>query len=69
MIQQLESHHFAEEEEAFCVTLAIHLAAEIAHARAKGALENWERESVGVGKRKLFYTVCPVRQESRSAQP
>nr|WP_264774172.1 phosphoenolpyruvate--protein phosphotransferase [Coxiella burnetii] len=39
VIQQLESHHFAEEEEAFCVTLAIHLAAEIAHARAKGALE------------------------------
>ena len=39
VIQQRESHYFAEEEEAFCVTVAIHLAAEIAHARAKGALE------------------------------
>ncbi|MFW0086888.1 MAG: phosphoenolpyruvate--protein phosphotransferase [Coxiella-like endosymbiont] len=39
IVQQCESHNFAEEEEAFCVTLAIHLAAEIAHARAKGALE------------------------------
>ncbi|QTS83631.1 phosphoenolpyruvate--protein phosphotransferase [Coxiella endosymbiont of Amblyomma nuttalli] len=39
MVQQREIRNLAEEEEAFCVTLAIHLAAEIAHARAKGALE------------------------------
>lgn len=39
MVQERDSRNFAEEEEAFCVTLAIHLAAEIAHARAKGALE------------------------------
>ena len=44
MIQQRESRHFAEEEEAFCVTVAIHLAAEIAHARAKGALEKLEAQ-------------------------
>lgn len=39
IVQQYETRFFAEEEEAFCVTLAIHLASEIAHARAKGALE------------------------------
>lgn len=45
MVQQRNVRFFAEEEEAFCMTLAIHLAAEIAHARAKGALS-------GLGKRK-----------------
>ncbi len=39
MVQQRESRPFAEEEEAFCVTVAIHLAAEIARARTKRALE------------------------------
>ncbi len=39
MVQQRDVRYFTEEEEAFCVTLAIHLAAEIANARAKGALE------------------------------
>ncbi len=43
VVQQREEHFFSEEEEAFCVTLAIHLAAEIAHARAKGALEDMEK--------------------------
>ncbi|AKQ33284.1 Phosphoenolpyruvate-protein phosphotransferase [Candidatus Coxiella mudrowiae] len=39
MVQQRENRPFAKEEEAFCVTVAVHLAAEIAHARAKRALE------------------------------
>ncbi len=44
MVQQRENCPFSEEEEAFCVTVAIHLAAEIAHARAKGALETLEAQ-------------------------
>ena len=52
MIQQRESRNFAEEEEAFCVTVAIHLAAEIAHARAKGALEKLEAQKKWCRKKK-----------------
>lgn len=44
IVQQQATRFFAEEEEAFCVTLAIHLAAEIAHARARGALEELTAE-------------------------
>lgn len=39
IVQQMESRCFAEEEEAFLVTLSTQLAGEIAHARAKGALQ------------------------------
>ncbi|WP_179958521.1 phosphoenolpyruvate--protein phosphotransferase [Coxiella endosymbiont of Amblyomma sculptum] len=39
IVQKWKSGPFAEEEEALCVTVAIHLASEIAHARTKGALE------------------------------
>ena len=38
IVEQRDIRYFAEEEEAFCVTLAVQLAVEIAHARAKGAL-------------------------------
>lgn len=37
-VAQKEQRHFDEEEEAFCVTLAVQLAGTIAQARAKGAL-------------------------------
>jgi phosphotransferase system enzyme I (PtsP) len=50
-VQQHQAHYFAEEEEAFCVTLAIHLASEIAHARARGALER-----LGKGRRRRAKT-------------
>ena len=50
VIQQRKSHNFSEEEEAFCVTLAIHLATEIAHARAKGALEKLDTQKRRRGK-------------------
>lgn len=45
VVEQRQERFFAEEEEAFCVTLAIQLATEIAHARAKGALAD-------IGKKK-----------------
>lgn len=38
LVQQKEARHFGEDEEAFCVTLAIQLATGIAHARARGAM-------------------------------
>src|SRR3989339_822160 len=38
LVQQNATHHFGEDEEAFCVTLAIQLATGIAHARARGTL-------------------------------
>lgn len=39
MVQQRETRHFEEEEEAFLVTLSAQLAGEIAHARAKGLVQ------------------------------
>jgi len=39
IVQQRDTRQFAEEEEAFLVTLSAQLAGEIAHARAKGALQ------------------------------
>lgn len=53
VVEQHEARHFAEEEEAFCVTVAVHLAAEIAHARAKGALEE-------LGKRRRHHKAATV---------
>ncbi|AJC50238.1 phosphoenolpyruvate--protein phosphotransferase [Coxiella endosymbiont of Amblyomma americanum] len=44
IVQKWESYPFAEEEEALCVTIAIHLASEMAHARAKGELEKLEAQ-------------------------
>jgi len=38
-LQRQDERRFAEEEEAFCMTLAIQLASSIANARAKGALQ------------------------------
>src|SRR3990167_299418 len=38
LVEQRQQRYFAEEEEAFCVTLAIQMSAEIAVAKAKGAL-------------------------------
>src|SRR3990167_981021 len=43
LVQQRQARCFAEEEEAFCVTLAIQLAVEISHAHAKGALQRLDR--------------------------
>ena len=51
MVQQRENRPFSEEEEAFCATVAIHLAAKIAHARAKKALER-ALEKLGTQKRR-----------------
>jgi len=45
IVQQHQERFFAEDEEAFCVTLAIQLATEMAHARAKGAMAD-------IGKKK-----------------
>lgn len=39
VVQQQDERFFSEEEEAFCMTLAVQLAVEIARAKAKGALE------------------------------
>ena len=44
MVQQRETRQFAEEEEAFLVTLSAQLAGEIAHARAKGALQELSKK-------------------------
>ena len=41
--EQKESRHFAEEEEAFLVTLATQLAGQIASARARGALQELKK--------------------------
>lgn len=38
MVQQRELRHFGEDEEAFCVTLAVQLASAIAQARARGSI-------------------------------
>lgn len=43
LVQQRQERCFAEEEEAFCVTLAIQLAVEISHVHAKGALQQLDR--------------------------
>lgn len=58
VIQQRKSHNFAEEEEAFCVTLAIHLASEIAHARAKGALEKLDAQKRRRRKKRNYFIRC-----------
>jgi len=44
VVQQRETRQFAEEEEAFLVTLSAQLAGEIAHARAKGALQELSKK-------------------------
>ena len=59
VIQQRKSHNFAEEEEAFCVTLAIHLASEIAHARAKGALEKLDAQKRRRRKKEIILYGVP----------
>ncbi len=47
VVQQRRSGYFSEEEEAFCITLAIHLASAIARASAKGALEELNKKKRG----------------------
>jgi len=44
MVQQRETRQFEEEEEAFLVTLSAQLGGEIAHARAKGALQQLNKK-------------------------
>lgn len=51
LVQKRESRSFSEEEEAFCVTVAIHLAAEIAYDQATRALER-ALEKLGTQKRR-----------------
>ncbi|MFW0089153.1 MAG: phosphoenolpyruvate--protein phosphotransferase [Coxiella endosymbiont of Haemaphysalis japonica] len=51
MVQQRGSRPFSEEEEACCATVAIHLAAKIAYARAKKALER-ALDKLGTQKRR-----------------
>ncbi|WP_251366090.1 hypothetical protein [Coxiella-like endosymbiont of Rhipicephalus sanguineus] len=62
MVQQRENRPFAKEEEAFCVTVAVHLAAEIAHARAKRALEELGAQKRRRKKQKQFYLVYQALQ-------
>jgi len=56
-VRQKADCHFDEEEEAFCVTLAVQLAAEIAHARAKGALKELTEKKRGRKKQTVLHGV------------